>query len=159
MVSRKNNFIILVLLALSGAISAENWHGAELRSVDSFLYGRFEVRFKPANGDGLVASFFTYNDLNPTTPWNEIDLEILGRYDDVLDFVTITSGQNIHKHNQLVAFDPHVHFHTYVIEWTPDQVTWFVDGIEFTQDQPHVATLTEPQKIMMNIWLPAFEDG
>lgn len=158
MVSRKNNFIILVLLALSGAISAENWHGAELRSVDSFLYGRFEVRFKPANGDGLVASFFTYNDLNPTTPWNEIDLEILGRYDDVLDFVTITSGQNIHKHNQLVAFDPHVHFHTYVIEWTPDQVTWFVDGIEFTQDQPHVATLTEPQKIMMNIWLPAFED-
>lgn len=150
--------IILTLLALTGIISANNWHGAELRSLDTFLYGRFEVRFKPANGDGLVASFFTYNDLNPTTPWNEIDLEILGRYDDVLDFVTITSGQNIHKHNQLVAFDPHVHFHTYVIEWTPDQVTWFVDGIEFTQDQPHVATLTEPQKIMMNIWLPAFED-
>ncbi len=140
-------------------LNAQNYHGAELRTVDSYLYGRFEVRFKPANGEGLVASFFTYNDLNPSTPWNEIDLEILGRYDNIVDFVTITSGQNIHKHNHLIDFDPHIDFHTYAVEWTPTYVAWFVDDTElFRQTQAHVPTLSEPQKIMMNIWLPVYED-
>lgn len=155
---RHTVLIWLLCQSFQGLVGQE-WRGAELRSLDSYLYGRFEVRFKPANGDGLVASFFTYNDLNPSTPWNEIDLEILGRYSNILDFVTITSGQNIHKHNQFVSFDPHLDFHTYAFEWTPDYVAWFVDGQElFRQTQTYIPTLSEPQKIMMNIWLPIYDE-
>lgn len=148
---------LLIFLPLVGG--AANYRGAELRTFDAYLYGRFEVKFKPPSGDGLVASFFTYNDLNPITPWNEIDLEILGRYENVLDFVTITKGQDIHKSNRLTGFDPHLGFNIYAFEWTPDYVAWFVNGEEaYRQAQNHIALLTEPQKIMMNIWLPVYWD-
>ena len=68
---------------------AQNYRGAELRTKDDFLYGKFEVRFKPAQGDGLVSSFFTYNTDYGNTPWNEIDIELLGRYDNVLSLIHI----------------------------------------------------------------------
>ena len=150
---------LLLFILIPVSLYSQYYRGAELRTLDSFLYGRFEVCYKPANGDGLVASFFTYNDLNPITPWNEIDIEILGRYTNILDFVTITNGQDTHKSNQLVDFDPHLDFNIYTIEWTPDYVAWFVNDKEvFRQTQDHIDLLVEPQKIMMNIWNPLFSD-
>ena len=34
--------------------------GAELRTLEPVLYGKFEARYKPAQGEGLVSSFFIY---------------------------------------------------------------------------------------------------
>ena len=77
MILFRYNLILTLLFIFSTALS-QNYRGAEYRTRDTYLYGRFEVKFKSAAGDGIVSSFFTYNDLNPTTPWNEIDIEILG---------------------------------------------------------------------------------
>jgi hypothetical protein len=53
---------------------------------------------------------------------------------------------------------PHQEYHTYAFEWTPEYVAWFIDGVEvLKQTGEHIQTLTLPQKIMMNIWNPAYE--
>ena len=36
---------------------SRDYRGAELRTVEPLLYGKFEVRYKPAQGEGLVSSF------------------------------------------------------------------------------------------------------
>jgi beta-glucanase (GH16 family) len=138
-------------------VAAKNYKGAELRTKVAYTYGRFEVRLKAAQREGVVSSFFTYHDGGGSADWNEIDLEILGRYTDDVQFNTITAGQNNHVRHQPTPFNPHVDFHTYAFEWTPEYVAWFIDGIEaYRQTGEHIATLNKSQKIMMNIWNPAF---
>ena len=144
---------------LSGQGYEKKYKGAELRTKDSFLYGRFEVRYKASAGDGHTSTFFTYNDVDPNQNWNEIDIEILGRYADDVQFNTITPGRRNHVHHQFVPFSPYQDFHTFAIEWTPDYVAWCIDGEQvYKQTGEHIATLVKPQKIMMNIWNPEFEN-
>ena len=98
--------ILIFMILFFECSYGQLYRGSELRTRDSFLYGKFEARYKPAQGDGLVSSFFTYNDDNPNTPWSEIDIEILGVYDHVVDFNTITGGQQSHIRQHYVSFNP-----------------------------------------------------
>ena len=70
--------IITFILTLSNScvFGQDLYRGAEVRTRADYLYGKFEVRYKPAQGDGLVSSFFTYNTDYGNTPWNEIDIEL-----------------------------------------------------------------------------------
>ena len=131
--------------------------GAELRTLDSLLYGKFEARYKPAQGEGLVSSFFVYNDDYPNTPWVEIDVELLGRFKQVVDMNAMTPGSHLRTH--YVPFNTHLDFFEYGFEWTPDYVAWFINGEEvYRQTADHVADLNQSTKIMMNIWNPIHED-
>jgi hypothetical protein len=148
----------IVFFGVIGNLSAKQYKGAELRTYDSFLYGRFEVRMKSAAGSGLLSSFFTYHD-TPNVPaqWNEIDIEILGQYSDQIQYNIITQGQINHVVDKIVRFNPHQAFHVYAIEWTPDYVAWQVDGFEiYRETASHVQQLFYAQKNMMNIWPPDY---
>ncbi|NUN69246.1 MAG: family 16 glycosylhydrolase [Bacteroidetes bacterium] len=149
--------LILLLICCTALAPAKIYKGAEYRTKESYTYGRFEVRLKSAYRDGMLTSFFTYNDNYPATEWNEIDIEILGRYRDVVQFNPITPGQLNHVSHYRTSFDPSADFHEYGFEWTPDYVAWFVDGQEVhRQTGAHIAQLNLPQKIMMNIWPPVY---
>lgn len=102
----------------------------------------------------MLSSFFTYYD--PASPWNEIDIENMGRHTTESQFNTIVpSVGNNHVHRHVLPFNPHAGFHTYGIEWTPEYVAWQIDGDEvYRQTEEHIALLTRPQKLMMNIWQP-----
>jgi endo-1,3-1,4-beta-glycanase ExoK len=129
----------------------QKYSGAEYRTKDSYLYGKFEVRMKFAAGSGVVSSFFTYKD--PMEPkWNEIDIEVLGKdpntmqlthwWDKMPSFLPIT---------YYMGFDATKDFHTYAFEWLPGCIRWTIDGVE-----KHVVTQNipdQPQKIMMNVWI------
>ncbi|RQW05253.1 MAG: glycosyl hydrolase family protein, partial [Calditrichaeota bacterium] len=148
--------IILITLIQFPFVSSKTYKGAELRTDDAFLYGRFEVRMKSAAGSGLLSSFFTYHD-TPNIPaqWNEIDIEILGRVSNGIQYNIITQGQVNHVVDKTVPFNPHQAFHVYGIEWTPDYVAWLVDGYEvYRETGSHIAQLYYGQKNMMNIWPP-----
>jgi len=150
--------VVLLFLFLSIGVSKE-FKGAELRTKVAYTYGRFEVNYKASRGAGQTSTFFTYHELGSAgvADWNELDIEILGRYTDDIQFNAITPGQINHEHHQWLNFDPTAGFHTYAIEWTPDYVVWFIDGSEvYRQTGEHVSTLNKPQKIMMNIWPPAY---
>ena len=58
------------------------FYGAELTGLEKFKYGRFEARMKMAATGGTVSSMFLNYDLSwkkDIEPWNEIDIEILGK--------------------------------------------------------------------------------
>lgn len=158
--------IVLVFLlcsfVFSGLAGAKNYKGAEYRTHDSYLYGRFEVRLKSAPVEGVLSTFFTYFDGTPEDPWatakwNEIDLEIIGRYNNDVQFNTITHGQTNHVSHVFTDFDPADDYHTYAFEWTPEYVSWYIDGVMVRkQTGSHIQTLNRAQKIMMNTWNPAY---
>ena len=156
---------LLAFYCLISLSFGQKYFGGELRTKESYLYGRFEARFKSAQGDGLVSSFFTYQDelINGSHIWNEIDFEVLGRWENIVSMNTITPGQSSHlRENYIENFNPHIEYHDYAFEWTPTYVAWFVDGVEYyRQDLPkhnYISTLKYAQKIMMNLWVPIYED-
>lgn len=147
------NVASLAILFLFTVSAAKDYYGGELRTKASYTYGRFEMRMKAAAGSGLLSSFFTYHDTAPYNTWNEIDIEIMGRYHNDVQYNTITPDKANHVYADYVAFNPHEDWHVYAIEWTPTYVAWFVDGMEkVRQTDSHIATLKQEQKIMMNIW-------
>ena len=148
---------IFLFLIIPIFLSAKIYKGAEYRTKNLFKYGRFEVNMKSAYRDGMLASFFTYNDDFPNSAWNEIDIEIMGRYSDDIQFNPLTPGQISHTSHHQAKFNPATDFHTYAFEWTPNYVAWFVDGVEtHRQTGAHIKALNISQKIMMNIWNPQF---
>lgn len=158
----KNNILLFVISAflLSNIlIFAKEFKGAEYRTKDSFIYGRFEVSMKSSYREGMLSSFFTYYDSGGVGIWNEIDIEILGRYQNDFQMNTITQGQTNHVGRYQMSSSPHAAFHTYAFEWTPEYVSWFVDGIEvLKQTGVHIQNLTHGQKIMMNVWNPQYQN-
>lgn len=152
MIKSHKIYYLLLSILLMGAE-----RGAELRTLEPVLYGKFEARYKPAQGEGLVSSFFVYNDDTPNTPWVELDIELLGRFPRVVDMNTITNTSHLRTHFN--PFNTHLDFFEYGFEWTPGYVAWFINGEEvYRQTADHVADLNHSAKIMMNIWNPVFDD-
>jgi beta-glucanase (GH16 family) len=147
---------LLLLPLLIIYLDAKPYKGAELRTTATMLYGKFEVRLKSAAGSGLLSSFFTYYDGGGLPAnWNEIDIEIMGRYTDQVQFNTITNNRINHVQSVETVFNPHESFHTYAIAWTPDYAAWSIDGYEvYRQTGSHIQELIRAQKLMMNIWPP-----
>jgi len=149
------SLLLLLFLSLNINLFSKEYKGAEYRTKDAFTYGRFEVSMKTPYREGMLASFFTYNDAGGD--WNEIDIEIIGRYRYDFQMNTITAGQTNHVGRYLMPSSPHESFHTYAFEWTPEYVSWFVDGVEvLKQTGAHIQNLVLPQKIMMNVWNPQY---
>lgn len=160
----KKTFLLLSLLFLFSGLMAKKYKGAEIRTNESFLYGKFEVKMKSCEASGMLVSFFTFYD-NPdfAKNWNEIDIEILGRYKNEVQFNAIVPGsggsRESHEHRHVLNFNPHDDFHIYAFEWTPDYIAWLVDGKEvYRQTDKHIKKMNRPQKIMMNIWPPQLWD-
>nr|WP_233516795.1 glycoside hydrolase family 16 protein [Paenibacillus curdlanolyticus] len=122
----------------------------EYRSTNKFGYGLYEVSMKPAKNTGIVSSFFTYTGPSDGTPWDEIDIEFLGKDTTKVQFNYFTNGVGGHEKVVDLGFDASVGFHTYAFNWQAGSIKWYVDGV-----LKHTATSnipTNPGKIMMNIW-------
>ncbi|MDZ7764151.1 MAG: family 16 glycosylhydrolase [Melioribacteraceae bacterium] len=151
--------LFAALLSIDCSVMAKQFKGAELRTRDTFLYGRFEVSYIPAKREGVVSSFFTYHEISSVSQWNEIDFEFIGRYDNQIQVNIISPGQRNHEASIPLEFNPYADFNTYAFEWTPDYVAWFVNGVEiYRQTEAHVGEINREQKIMMNIWPPNYID-
>lgn len=152
-------FLPIAVLSLVSYVSAKQYKGAELRTHDTFLYGRFEVSYIPAKREGVVSSFFTYHEISNVNEWNEIDFEFIGRYDNQIQVNIISPGQKNHEASIPLEFNPYADFNTYAFEWTPDYAAWFVNGVEiYRQTEAHIGEINREQKIMMNIWPPNYID-
>lgn len=133
------------------------YSGGEYRSKDFYGYGRYEVSLKAIKNDGVVSSFFTYTGPSDKNPWDEIDIEILGKDTTKVQFNYFTDGKGNHEYIYDLGFDASEGFHTYAFEWHKDKIVWFVDGKE-----AHTATESIPvtkSKIMMNAWNGKGVDG
>lgn len=126
------------------------YSGGEFRTLGFYGYGRYEVSMKAIKNDGVVSSFFTYTGPYDNNPWDEIDVEILGKDTTKVQFNYFTDSKGEHEYMHDLGFDASEDFHTYAFEWYEDKIIWYVDGTEV-----HRATENIPStkgKIMMNAW-------
>ncbi len=161
----KSNFcpiltmILVWLLAGFSDVYPRDFKGAEYRTIEEFTYGRFETRMIPPDVDGVLSSLFTYHEISSVSDWNEVDIEVIGRYENSVQLNVISQGQTNHVSASLVDFVVQNDFHIYGFEWTPDYVAWFIDGVEvYRQTGDHIKNLNLPQKLMMNIWNPVYDN-
>ena len=123
-----------------------SWHKAE------FKYGRIESRIKVPFGAGLWPAFWTLGtDINevhwPQT--GEIDImEFVGR-EPFEVFGTIHGpgyfGGNSFGDTYTFGEPVSDNYHTFAIEWGPDKIDWYVDGIHY-----HSAV---PDNVSPNEWV------
>ncbi|HVD98160.1 MAG TPA: family 16 glycosylhydrolase [Cytophagaceae bacterium] len=151
---------IFVNCYICGIAQTKQYKGAEVCSSESYLYGRFQVKMKSCEASGMLMSFFTsYNGQGFTHNANEIDIRILGRYNNEVEFNTVVGDHELHQERKELSFNPHIDFHIYSFDWTPLYIAWSVDGKEiYRQSGDIVARMNKPQKIMMNIWPSQLEE-
>ena len=131
--------------------------GGEFRSREFYGYGRYEVSMKPIKNDGVVSSFFTYTGPTDNNPWDEIDIEFLGKDTTIVQFNYFTDSRGGHEYIYELGFDAAEDFHTYAFEWHKDKIVWFVDGAEVYTATDSIPVT--PSKIMMNAWCGEGVDG
>lgn len=123
-----------------------SFSGAEYRSRSYFSYGYYSVSMKAAKCSGVISSFFTYTG----HPWDEIDIEFLGKDTTGIQLNYYTNGVGGHEYFYRLGFDGAEDFHEYGFDWQPDSITWYVDGkavYRATEEIPSADT-----QIMMNVW-------
>ena len=133
------------------------YSGGEFRSKGFYGYGRYEVSMKAIKNDGVVSSFFTYTGPSDHNPWDEIDVEILGKDTTKVQFNYFTDSRGSHEYMYDLGFDASEDFHTYGFEWHDDKIVWFVDGEEVHTAEKNIPST--PGKIMMNAWCGTGVDG
>ncbi len=133
------------------------YSGGEFRSKDFYGYGRYEVCMKPIKNDGVVSSFFTYTGPTDNNPWDEIDIEFLGKDTTIVQFNYFTNSQGNHEYIHDLGFDASENFHTYAFEWHEDKIIWFVDNVEVYTASENIPVTKS--KIMMNAWCGTGVDG
>lgn len=127
-----------------------NYTGAEYRSLEHYHYGYYETSMKAIKNDGVVSSFFTYTGPSENNPWDEIDVEVLGKDTTKVQLNYYTNGVGNHEYMYDLGFDASEGYHTYGFDWQKDSITWYVDG-----KAVYTATSNIPStagKIMMNVW-------
>lgn len=127
-----------------------NYYGGEWRTQKFNSYGTYTVSMKPFKNPGVVSSFFTYTGPSDNNPWDEIDIEFLGKDTTKVQFNYFTNGVGGHEYIHDLGFDASENFHEYAFKWEPEKITWYVDGQEV-----HTATENIPNtpgKIMTNAW-------
>jgi beta-glucanase (GH16 family) len=109
-----------------------------------FAYGRVESRLKvPTGGDGLWPAFWSLGTDITYNPWpgaGEIDvMEYVSRLPNEIFGTIHGPGYNgggsfggIYDFGAPVYDD----YHTFTVEWEPNLITWYVDGIQYHQAAP-----------------------
>lgn len=140
----------------------KKYTSGSLRSKKEFQYGRFKIEMKPVKYDGLISAFFLYR----IDPWQEIDIEFMGNDTSrMLVNVYYNPGDEGTMENHGTAgtpvlidlgFDASLEFHTYAIEWDPNEIRWFVDDrlvhvrtSGYPTPIPHL-----PMQAFINLWVP-----
>lgn len=165
---------LAILGMAAAAVCAKDYSGAELYTSETWMYGKFEARMQMAVGSGTVSSMFLYHNdsyLGCDEPWVEVDIEVLGKNPNEFQSNIITGNgpadgcaDKKSYSEQLHPMSPAVDkaYHTYGIEWTPDYVSWIIDGEvvrktnkgELNKDgRDQVADLSlKEQGLRFNLW-------
>ncbi|WP_200207099.1 glycoside hydrolase family 16 protein [Micromonospora coerulea] len=129
------------------------WYGscqytsARLLTAGTFsqAYGRFEARIKIPRGQGLWPAFWMLGSDIATNPWpsnGEIDIMENVGYEPSTVHGTLhgpgysgangLGGATSLPGGQALADA----FHTYTVDWAPDSITWYLDGVAYSRKTP-----------------------
>lgn len=108
-------------------------------------YGRFEARIKIPRGQGIWPAFWMLGNDIGTNPWpnsGEIDImENIGREPSTVHGTLhgpgysgeggLTSSYTLPNGQRLSDA-----FHVFTVDWAPDSITWYIDGIQYARKTP-----------------------
>lgn len=127
------------------------WLSGEIFVNDFYQYGMYEVSMKPIKASGVITGFFTYTGPGYGSPWDEIDIEFLGKDTSQVQFNYVVNGNASHKYIYSLGFDASEEFHTYGFRWESDYIAWYIDGKEVYRATGKMPS--SPSKIMANVWV------
>ncbi|MBY8874204.1 family 16 glycosylhydrolase [Micromonospora sp. PLK6-60] len=129
------------------------WYGscqytsARLLTSGTFAqaYGRFEARIKIPRGQGLWPAFWMLGNDIGSNPWpNSGEIDIMENVGSAPSTVWGTlhgpgysggnglSGSTSLPGGQALADA----FHTFTVDWAPDAITWYLDGVAYSRKTP-----------------------
>lgn len=121
---------------------------ARLLTAEKFTqkYGRFTARIKIPGGEGVWPAFWMLNaNLFHGVPWpngGEIDVfENIGREPSTiwgsLHGPGYSGGNALHASFTLPGGQSFASaYHTFTVDWGPDSITWYVDGVAYEHRSP-----------------------
>lgn len=99
-------------------------YGTVLTSTRAVWYGRVSATLKTSRTQGVVSAFILMSPVK-----DEIDYEFIGSFLEDGQTNYYWQGKLDYTHSQNVSLsNTFENYHTYTIDWTPDQITWEVDG-------------------------------
>ena len=110
-----------------------------------FAYGRIESRIQvPTGGDGLWPAFWSLGTDITYNPWpgaGEIDvMEYVSRIPNEIFGTIHGPGYNGgNAFGNIYDFSPNrvdEQYHTFTVEWQPNLIEWYVDGIKYHEAEP-----------------------
>ncbi|MGW4464624.1 family 16 glycosylhydrolase [Micromonospora sp. NPDC004704] len=150
---------------------------ARLLTADRFTqtYGRYEARLKIPRGQGIWPAFWMLGTGSQGWPGNgEIDImENIGREPNTV-YGTLhgpgySGGSAISSAYSLPGGQAFADaFHTFTVDWAPDSVTWYVDGIQYARKtaadlRGNPWVYNHPFFMIMNVavggYWPGYPDG
>ncbi|GAA5851914.1 hypothetical protein JCM8547_000098 [Rhodosporidiobolus lusitaniae] len=145
-------------LALTLSLTNEN-NGTTITSTRSVFYGNITASIKSVAGAGIITAF----SLTSGTK-DEIDYEWTTNSTDLAQTAFFYRGDvdNYSSGQSSNISDRAAEFHDYTISWTPDAISWLVDGLVLrnvtknsTVDPENPAVFRYPQtpsRIQFSIW-------
>lgn len=143
---------------------APNTVGTLLASTRYMWYGNVKAKFKTARGKGVVTAFILLSDFK-----DEIDYEFIGA--DLSTAQTNYYSMGIPNYENSVNIsisNTFIDYHTYEINWTPDEITWIVDGkIGRTRRKADTWNATSnqwsypqtPARVQLSLWPAGLESN
>lgn len=155
------------------------WTSARIKSQGkrSFTYGRIVWRAKLPEGSGTWPALWMLGENFPTVGWpacGEIDvMEHVGKWPGQILSALHTPSSHGDTQNKGTAQNPtfSTEFHTYEVLWTPQRLTFYVDGVSHYTYSPAVKNSSTwpyntPFFLIMNIAMggvlgsdPQYESG
>jgi beta-glucanase (GH16 family) len=143
----------------------KDYSSARLKTQGKFsqLYGKFEARLWLPKGKGIWPAFWMLGDNIGTAGWpkcGEIDIiEFLG-HDVKTSYGTLhgpgySGGEGVQRKMQ-GGEDLSAGFHTYAVEWEPEEIRFYVDGKSYGKITPEDISESEwvynkPQFMILNL--------
>jgi len=143
-------------LHLSTVSRSGTWYSTvvDSKSTFTFTYGYAEARIAIPEGTGLWPAFWLYD-----TGIDEIDtMEICanplgtnGSNDASLLHTTVHYGSSSQVASQDRASDLSLGWHTYGVDWRPDHIAFYLDGVQVWRETS--VQISTPKAILLNLGL------
>ena len=115
--------------------------------------GVFEMRAKVPSGQGLWPAFWMLPSTRESKP--EIDImELLGHRPERLELhfhYRNDAGQSRNVGHKVRTSDLSAGWHTYSVEWTSQEIVWYLDGVEVWQYDDLRRIPDEPIYMLINL--------
>lgn len=171
--SSDNAFIEDGKMVLQALKLDEKYLGREYTSVRmntavkaEWMYGRFEIRAKLPQGQGLWPAIWMLPTFANNGGWpagGEIDImELLGHEPNVVHGTIHYRNDNGHKYTggsyTLPSGDFASKFHTFALEWEEEEMRWYVDDVLYLtqtewahRSKPYPAPFNQKFHLLLNV--------